>query len=110
MNARFRDAARWIPAVAAGAALGAAAWLLLSGDGKGPVRPELTSIRRAIAGLSGSDSVEPRLLGGGIVELVGEVEREEWVPPLLAAASGAEGVEVVVNRLWTRSRAGSMTK
>jgi len=101
VKANWRSAARWVPAFAAGAAVGAAAWIYFLRDGTGPVRPDLVGVRRAIEGLPGSETIEPRLLGGGIVELVGEVGKREWIPPLLAAASGVEGVEVVVNRLWS---------
>lgn len=96
-------ALRWFGTAVLGAATGALAWLAVRElpNGDGDVEPDLDHLRRRLAAVAGPDAIRLRTLGPGIVELVGRVDRADVVPALLAEASETEGVEVVVNRLWS---------
>ncbi|HEX9885215.1 MAG TPA: hypothetical protein VGA70_01945 [Longimicrobiales bacterium] len=63
------------------------------------------ALAEALGGLPGADAVAVRVLGEGIVEVVGEASDDGTARDLLAAVAREAGVEVVVNRVWTPSSA-----
>lgn len=96
----------WWAAATAGLLLGAGGWLLLRQlETDGRRRPRLWAVRGRVSKLAGAGRVRVRHLGGGIVELVGRIDDPELVSALVEEASRVEGVQVVLNRLWSVDRA-----
>ena len=59
-----------------------------------------------VAGLACAARCRVRVLGEGIVELVGRCSSDDELRVLLDALAAEPGVEVVVNRVWTPASAG----
>jgi len=96
-----RGIEEWLPAFAAAAvAVGAVAWLFWRRNGHTPESPDLLALREILRRSPGARRVRPRVLGQGIVELVGPVADRARADELLEAAARVDGVEVVVDRLW----------
>jgi hypothetical protein len=66
---------------------------------------DLGALRARLSDISGSERVHLRDLGGGIVEALGSAPDRETVQRVLDTLRDAEGVSVVVNRIWTPSSA-----
>ena len=66
---------------------------------------DVDALRATLADVSGSEQVHLRHLGGGIVEALGAAPDAAAVHRVLSALRSAEGVTVVVNRIWTPSSA-----
>lgn len=102
----------WLSALfVAGAAAGIVGGLAFL-KSRGP-RPSLDPrrLRERIRGLPGGREVGIRIMGKGIVELVGDAPSAEAARLLLNEVRSAPGVDVVVNRLWTpSSREGAVSR
>jgi hypothetical protein len=68
--------------------------------------PDLIAIEEGLRARSGTEGLQVRSLGGGILELVGSAPDDLDLPALLEALAAEAGVSVVVNRAWT-SRSGT---
>jgi hypothetical protein len=66
---------------------------------------DLGALRYTLADIPGSEQVHLRHLGGGIVEALGAAPDAATVHRVLTALRSADGVNVVVNRIWTPSSA-----
>lgn len=83
-------------------ALGGAAGRFGGWDGEPGVGEEgIEGLRERLRALPGGAGVEVREMAEGILEMVGNVATDDQAAALLEEARSAEGVEVVVNRLWT---------
>jgi hypothetical protein len=58
-------------------------------------------LQERLVGMACSSECRVRLLGEGIVEVVGVCASEEDAQALLDELAAQSGVEVVVNRVWT---------
>lgn len=66
---------------------------------------DLVDLERRVAALPAGRRVRVRVLGSGIVEVVGSAPDDEAARVVLETVEAAPGVEVVVNRVWTPSSA-----
>ena len=62
---------------------------------------DVESLQERLVGMACSTECTVRLLGEGIVEVVGACDSEEDARALLDEVAGQRGVAVVVNRVWT---------
>ena len=110
MSSRPTASLRWLAVATLGLTLAGVGWLVArSREADGDDRLRLASLRRRLRRMAGTARIRVRSLGGGIVELVGELDDSDLASRLREEAAQTEGVEVVVNRLWTgggRSREG----
>lgn len=68
-----------------------------------PVPLDLGALRRRVETLPSGEGVRVRILGDGIVEVVGSAADAAAARALLDAVAEEPGVEIVVNRVWTPS-------
>jgi hypothetical protein len=68
--------------------------------------PDLEALVARMRARAGTEGLEVRSLGGGILELVGSAPDDLDLPALLQELAAETGVTVVVNRVWT-SRSGT---
>lgn len=102
-----RGPSAWLSAAfVAGAAVGLVGGLFAFRNRTPPPALDPKSLRERIRGLPGGGDVGIRVMGEGIVELVGDAPSAEAARALLDEVRSAPGVEVVVNRLWTPSSRG----
>jgi hypothetical protein len=108
----------WVAGALAGVV---ASWLLLRAESGAPsaharrirdvrarwsaprarVAPDLDAVATLLRARAGTEQLEVRSLGGGILELVGSAPDELDLPSLLTELASETGVTVVVNRAWT---------
>ena len=73
---------------------------------RAPVPPDLAAIAERLHARPGTQDLQLRSLGGGILELVGSAPDELDLAATLQALADEPNVSVVVNRVWT-SRSGT---
>jgi hypothetical protein len=67
---------------------------------------DVAALEGRVTGMACAGGCKIRLLGDGIVEVVGDCASEDDARALLDAVAGEPGVEVVVNRVWTPASGG----
>lgn len=100
-RSRWRDA--WDAALDGASGGIAAARQLVAAEA---VELDADELQERVAGMACSTACRVRLLGTGIVEVVGSCASDEDARALLDALAAEPGVEVVVNRVWTPTSGG----
>lgn len=71
-----------------------------------PADLDVEALEGRVSGMACAGACRIRLLGDGIVEVVGDCASEDDARALLDAVAAEPGVEVVVNRVWTSVSGG----